>query len=329
MTNKRGQIAVVVMLSAVWAAAVAGATLETLPAWNAGAAKSAILTFVAEVTDPESDHYVAANDRVAVFDNDGTLWAEQPLFFQFEFVLHRIRQLAPEHPEWRDQHPFQAAIEADREVLLKQGFRAFGPLAVAAQTGITHEQYHDLASSFLQTAKHPDLGVRYIDLVYVPMLELVAYLQQAGFKVFIVSGGDSGFIRAYSEQVYGIPRENVIGTSAHYKLRETDTGLAVFRESGSTTPNVLRLKAQNIQLHIGRRPILAVGNSDGDLAMLQYTSDGSGPSLVLLLHHDDANRDFGYDEGSEDVLAMAPSHSWHTVSVRNDFSIVFPVPSTD
>lgn len=329
MTNRRGQIAVVLILSAAWAAEVAGAAAETLPAWNSGTAKSAILTFVAEVTDPESDNYVTANDRVAVFDNDGTLWAEQPLFFQFEFVLHRIRQLAPEHPEWRDRQPFQAVLEANREALLEQGLRAFRPLAVAAQTGITHEQYHDLASAFLQTAKHPDLGVRYIDLVYVPMLELVAYLQRAGFKVFIVSAGDSGFIRAYSEQVYGIPRENVIGTGAQYKLRETDTGLAVFRESGSTVPNILRFKAQNIQLHIGRRPILAVGNSDGDLAMLKYTSDGSGPSLVLLIHHDDANREFGYNEGAEDVLAMAPSQNWHTVSVRRDFNIVFPVPSTD
>ena len=275
MTNKRGQIAVIAMLAGVWAAAVAGATVETLPAWKAGAVKSAILSFVAEVTDPESDHFVSANDRVAVFDNDGTLWAEQPLFFQFEFVLHRIRQLAPEHPEWREQPPFPTALKADRDTLLKQGFRAFGPLAVAAQTGITHNQYHDLASKFLQTAKHPDLGVRYIDLVYVPMLELVAYLQRSGFKVFIVSGGDSGFIRAYSEQVYGIPRENVIGTSALYELKETDAGLAIFRGSGSITPNVLRFKAQNIQLHVGRRPILAVGNSDGDLAMLQYTSDGS------------------------------------------------------
>ena len=235
-------------------------------------------------------------------------------------LVHQVG-IAEAHQEWLSSGVFEA--------LLEQGLRAFRPLAVAAQTGITHEQYHDLASAFLQTAKHPDLGVRYIDLVYAPMLELVAYLQRAGFKVFIVSAGDSGFIRAYSEQVYGIPRENVIGTSAHYKLRETDAGLAIFRESGSTTPNVLRFKAQNIQLHIGRRPILAVGNSDGDLAMLQYTSDGGGPSLVLLLHHDDANREFGYDEGAEDVLAMAPSHSWHTVSVRNDFSIVFPVPSTD
>ncbi len=324
MTRGRQLIAVVLLLSAVGTVDIARAAPDLLPAWNPGAVKTAILNYVATVTDPESDDYVATSDRVAVFDNDGTLWAEQPMFFQFEFVLQRIRQLAPEHPEWRSQQPFQAALEEDSEALLEQGFRAFRPLAVAAQTGMTLEQYHDMASAFLRTAKHPDLGVRYIDLVYAPVVELVAYLQRAGFKVFIVSGGDIGFIRAYAEQVYGIPRENVIGSSVQYELKQTDAGLAVFREGGSTAPNVRRFKAQNIQLHIGRRPILAVGNSDGDLAMLKYTSDGGGPSLVLLINHDDADREFGYNEGAERVLAMAPSHGWHTVSVRRDFNIVFP-----
>ncbi len=326
MTRARQLIAVVLLLSAVGTVEIVRAAPDLLPAWNSGAVKTAILSYVATVTDPDSDDYVATSDRVAVFDNDGTLWAEQPMFFQFEFVLQRIRQLASEHPEWRGQQPFQAALEEDREALLEQGFRAFRPLAVAAQTGMTLEQYHDMASAFLQTGKHPDLGARYTDLVYAPVVELVAYLQRAGFKVFIVSGGDIGFIRAYSEQVYGIPRENVIGSSVQYELKETDAGLAVFREGGSTAPNVRRFKAQNIQLHIGRRPILAVGNSDGDLAMLKYTSDSSGPSLVLLINHDDADREFGYNEGAERVLAMAPSHGWHTVSVRRDFSIVFPVP---
>jgi len=329
MTKAHELIAVVLLLVALGTVEIARAAPDFLPAWNSGAVKTAILSYVTTVTDPESDDYVAASDRVAVFDNDGTLWAEQPMFFQFEFVLQRIRQLAPEHPEWRSQQPFQAALEEDRETLLEQGFRAFRPLAVAAQTGMTLEQYHDMASAFLQTAKHPDLGARYIDLVYAPVVELVAYLQRAGFKVFIVSGGDIGFIRAYAEQVYGIPRENVIGSSVQYELKETDAGLAVFREGGSTAPNVRRFKAQNIQLHIGRRPILAVGNSDGDLAMLKYTSDGSGPSLVLLINHDDADREFGYNEGAERVLALAPSQGWHTVSVRRDFNIVFPTQLTN
>ncbi len=329
MTKARELIAVVLLLAAVGTVEIAHAAPDFLPAWNSGAVKTAILSYVTTVTDPESDDYVAASDRVAVFDNDGTLWAEQPMFFQFEFVLERIRQLAPEHPEWRSQQPFQVVLEEDREALLEQGLRAFRPLAVAAQSGMTLEQYDDLASAFLQTAKHPDLGTRYIDLVYAPVVELVAYLQRAGFKVFIVSGGDIGFIRSFSEQAYGIPRENVIGSSVEYELKETAAGLAVFREGGTRAPNVRRFKAQNIQLHIGRRPILAVGNSDGDLAMLKYTSDGSGPSLVLLIDHDDADREFGYNEGAEGVLAMAPSQGWHTVSVRRDFSIVFPIQSTN
>ena len=329
MTRARELIVVVLLLAALGTAEIAHAAPDFLPAWNSGVVKTAILSYVTTVTDPESDDYVATGDRVAVFDNDGTLWAEQPMFFQFEFVLHRIRQLAPKHPEWRSQQPFQAVLEDDREALLEQGLRAFRPLAVAAQTGMTLEQYDDLASAFLQTAKHPELGTRYIDLVYAPIVELVAYLQRAGFKVFVVSGGDIGFIRSFSEQVYGIPRENVIGSSVEYELKETAAGLAVFREGGTTAPNVRRFKAQNIQLHVGRRPILAVGNSDGDLAMLKYTSDGSGPSLVLLIDHDDADREFGYNEGAERVLAMAPSQGWHTVSVRRDFSIVFPIQSTN
>ena len=329
MTKARNLIAVVLLLSAIGTVEIARAAPDVLPAWNSGAVKTAILNYVTTVTDPESDDYVAASDRVAVFDNDGTLWAEQPTFFQYEFVLERIRKLAPEHPEWRSQQPFQAVLEGDREALLEQGFRAFRPLAIAAQTGMTLEQYDDLASAFLQTAKHPDLGTRYIDLVYAPVVELVAYLQRAGFKVFIVSGGDIGFIRSFSEQVYGIPRENVIGSSVEYELKETDAGLAIFREGGTRSPNVRRFKAQNIQLHIGRRPILAVGNSDGDLAMLKYTSDGSGPSLVLLIDHDDADREFGYNKGAERVLAMAPNQGWYTVSVSRDFGIVFPIQSTN
>jgi phosphoserine phosphatase len=329
MTKARELIAVVLLLAALGTGEIAHAAPDVLPAWNSGAVKTAILSYVTTVTDPESDDYVAASDRVAVFDNDGTLWAEQPMFFQFEFVLHRIRQLAPKHPEWRSQQPFQAVLEDDREALLEQGLRAFRPLAVAAQTGMTLEQYDDLASAFLQTAKHPELGTRYIDLVYAPIVELVAYLQRAGFKVFIVSGGDIGFIRSFSEQAYGIPRENVIGSSVEYELKETAAGLAVFREGGTRAPNVRRFKAQNIQLHIGRRPILAVGNSDGDLAMLQYTSDGNEPTLVLLIDHDDADREFSYNEGAERVLAMAPGQGWHTVSVRRDFSFVFPIQSTN
>jgi phosphoserine phosphatase len=329
MTKARELIAVVLLLAALGTGEIAHAAPDVLPAWNSGAVKTAILSYVTTVTDPESDDYVAASDRVAVFDNDGTLWAEQPMFFQFEFVLHRIRQLAPKHPEWRSQQPFQAVLEDDREALLEQGLRAFRPLAVAAQTGMTLEQYDDLASAFLQTAKHPELGTRYIDLVYAPIVELVAYLQRAGFKVFIVSGGDIGFIRSFSEQAYGIPRENVIGSSVEYELKETAAGLAVFREGGTRAPNVRRFKAQNIQLHIGRRPILAVGNSDGDLAMLQYTSDGNEPTLVLLIDHDDADREFSYNEGAERVLAMALGQGWHTVSVRRDFSFVFPIQSTN
>ena len=328
MMETRKLIAVALLLSAPGTVEIACAAPDVLPAWNSGAVKTAILSYVTTVTDPENDDYVAPSDRVAVFDNDGTLWAEQPTFFQYEFVMERIRKLAPEHPEWRSQQPFQAVLEEDREALLEQGFSAFRPLAIAAQTGITNEQYHDLARTFLQTAKHPDVGTRYIDLVYAPVIELVAYLQHAGFKVFIVSGGDIGFIRSFSEQVYGIPRENVIGSSVEYELKETDAGLAIFREGDTRVPNVRRFKAQNIQLHIGRRPILAVGNSDGDLAMLKYTSDGSGQSLVLLIDHDDIEREFSYNKGAERVLAMAPNQGWYTVSVRRDFGIVFPIQST-
>lgn len=296
---------------------------DPLASWREGPAKHALREFVARVTDGAHADFVAPEDRLAVFDNDGTLIIERPTLVQFEFLYWRIHSLAADHPDWRATQPFQAVLEDDRERLMEMGFRQRAPLIAAGQADITQDEFQRAAREFAVLGKHPRYLRGYADLVYQPMLELIRYLQAHEFKVFIVSGGGIEFIRSYAEDVYGVPKENVIGSSMKSALQDRDGRLDVIRKSGFDSLNAGRLKPVNIRLHTGRRPIFAIGNSDGDLEMLQYTDSGAQPSIVFLMHHDDAEREYEYSDDSARVRERAAERGWQTISMRDDFRIVF------
>jgi len=304
--------------------ALAERQADPLPSWNAGAPKAAILEFVARVSDTNGPDYVAPGDRIAVFDNDGTLIIERPEVVQFEFLYERIRQMAPDHPEWSDVEPFAVVLRNDRETLTAMNFGELAPIVTQGQANLFEADFAAAVRDFLATARHPRLDARFVDLVYQPMLELIDYLQAHVFRVFIVSGGGIEFIREFSEPAYGIAREQVIGSSMKMDLRERDGRLETYRKPGWNSLNAGRFKALNIQLHIGRRPILVVGNSDGDLDMMRFAHDGTLPSLVLLLRHDDAGRE--YDYAGETPLAdeAVDRFGWEAISMRDDFGVVFP-----
>jgi phosphoserine phosphatase len=298
-------------------------TADPLRSWNDGAPRTAILDFVARVTDASSVDFVAPEERIAVFDNDGTLIIEQPSVVQFEFLYARIRQLSAEHPEWRDSPALRAVLDDDREKLAGMTFRERGELVTQGQANMYQPDFAAAVREFLATGRHSRFDARYVDLVYKPMLELVAYLQANDFRVFIVSGGGIEFIREFSEPVYGIARENVIGSSMKTGLQARDGRLEIWRKPGWSSLNAGPFKPLNIQLHVGRRPIVAVGNSDGDLDMLRYADDGPLPSLVLVLKHDDPAREYAYAEDAQRALDAAGRHGWAVVSMRDDFATVF------
>jgi dipeptidase D len=297
---------------------------DPLPSWNPGPAKDAILQFVADVTDPANSSYVAPADRIAVSDNDGTLWTEQPIPAQAAFIFARIEQMAPEHPEWRTTQPYEAVLEHDVEALQSMSPEEVEELLFATHAGMTEEEFEAEAKAFLDTALHPRFGVPYTATVYQPMLELLAFLQANGFRTFIVSGGGVEFMRTFSEEVYGIPRENVVGSSLQYEFELTDDGSVLIRQPELTSFDNREMKPANIQLEIGRRPILAAGNSDGDLEMFQYTGGDEGPYLNLLIVHDDAEREYDYLTGADEVMTAAAQSPWMFVSMKDDFKTIFP-----
>ena len=311
------------------ASAEDAAFVDPLPSWNDNGTKARIIDFVRSVTDPEDPAFVEPEDRVATFDNDGTLWAEQPLYTELAFALHRVRDLAKVHPEWKDQQPFKAVIEDDQETLMSAGTRGIIEIVMASHTGMSTTLFETIVAEWLRDARHPTFEKPYTELRYLPQLELLRYLDAKGFKTFIVSGGSVEFIRTFSEEVYGIPRERVIGTS-----------IATRYEVQGGKPTLLRLpeiahvddkegKPVGIHLHTGRRPILAFGNSDGDFQMLEWTTMGSaGASLGLLLHHDDAEREYAYDRNTrvgrlDQALDAAAPSGWLVVSMKNDWNAVF------
>ncbi len=319
---------------------------DPLPSWNDGKAKQAILKFVKEVTDVNNkESYVPPAERIAVFDNDGTLWAEKPTDFGYMFISHLIAQ----EEKLRDMQPFKAALEAvegkNYEYFRNLGKSEAGQyellkLVLGTHSGMNQREFQELAKGFLYDDNeiHPRFNVPYKELVYQPMLELLYYLRANDFKLFICTGAMVEFVRAFSEDTYGISRENVIGSSLRYTFQETDQGPVILRGKNNSCEeemfnsyNNYNSKPENIQLHIGRVPIITVGNSDGDLQMMQYTDDGKGPSLMLLLHHDDKEEEheYGYVEGAEKVLQVAKERikegrNWAIISIVKDFNRVFP-----
>jgi dipeptidyl-peptidase-4 len=300
------------------------AAAAPLSSWNDGAAKTTILDFVAAVTDPASLDYVPPAERIAVFDNDGTLWTEKPFVPQAAFLFERIFELAPEHPEWQNTQPYQAVLERDMATLQSLTPEDIEQLLFATHAGMTEDEFEAAAKAFLDTAQHPRFGAPYTATVYQPMLELLAYLRANGFKTFVVSGGGVEFMRAYAEDIYGIPRDDVIGSSVEYAFQATDGGYALVRLPEMATVDLNDQKPVNIQRHIGRRPLLAAGNSDGDIEMLQYTGGGGGPFLNLVIVHDDDAREYTYQEGAEQLMSLAAQSPWLFVSMTRDFKTVFP-----
>jgi phosphoglycolate phosphatase-like HAD superfamily hydrolase len=301
---------------------------DPLPAWNDGPTKQAILDFVAAVTTAGGDQFVTEGDRIAVFDNDGTLWCEQPLYIQLGFALDRVRSLAPEHPEWREQPPFNAILANDRDALAGLTKRDLAALIAATHAGMTTEAFAEVVRAWIGTAKHPRFERLYTECVYQPMLELLDYLRANGFQTWIVSGGGVDFMRVFAEAVYGIPPAQVIGSSGkvQFELRDSRPVLVKLPELSSFDDK--EGKPANIHLHVGRRPILAGGNSDGDLAMLQYTAGRDGRSLALIVDHDDAEREYAYRVSPlgrlEAALVEAGQGGWTVVSMKDDWNRVFP-----
>ena len=307
------------------AAAHAARAADPLPSWNDGAAKQAVLRFVGEATREGSAGFVAPAERIAVFDNDGTLWAEQPFYFQGAFAVDRVKALAPQHPEWRSQQPFQSVLAGDLAGALAGGERSIVEMVMATHTGMTTDEFSATASQWLATARHPRFQRPYTELAYAPMRELLDYLRANGFETWIVSGGGVEFIRAFSEKVYGIPPEQVVGSriTTHFELRGDRPVLV--REAKVGFVDDGPGKPVGIHEFIGRRPVLAFGNSDGDHQMLQWTAAGTGPRFLGLVHHTDAEREWAYDRASsigrlDAALDDALAKGWTVVDMKRDWN---------
>jgi phosphoglycolate phosphatase-like HAD superfamily hydrolase len=311
---------------------VAAAADDPLPAWNDGAAKRAIMDFVQRITTPGGTDFVPEPERIATFDNDGTLWAEQPMYFQFLFALDRIKALAPQHPEWQEQEPFKSILKGDVKTALAGGEAALMKVLVATHTGMTTEEFTQTVQDWVATAKHPRFNRPYTECVYQPMLELLAYLRANGFKTYIVSGGGIEFMRPWTEKVYGIPPEQVVGSSGKTKFELRDGKPVLMRLPELDFIDDKEGKPVGINTFIGRRPILAFGNSDGDHQMLQWTAAGSGPRFMGLVHHTDAEREWAYDRQShigtlDKALDEALVKGWTVVNMKQDWKTIFPPPA--
>jgi len=304
---------------------------DPLPSWHEGATRQTILSFVADVSDPAHPDFVPAAERVAVFDNDGTLWSEKPTYFQLLFIFDRIRSMADAHPEWRSTQPLQAVLENDMEGLAAAGTEGLVTLAMTAQADLTTDEFAAMVADWTATAKHPVSGRPFTSMVFQPMLELLDYLRANGFSVYIVSGGGIDFMRPWVERVYGVPPENVIGSSPELRYDMRGEEPVIMRERAMHFINDKAGKPVGIQRFIGRRPILAAGNSDGDYEMLEWTTAGDGPRLGLLIHHTDAAREWAYDRESSEgrldrALDAAPGYGWLVVDMTRDWAVVFPPP---
>ena len=302
---------------------------DSLPSWNETPPKRAIVAFVERVTRPGSPDFVPPAERIATFDNDGTLWIEQPSYVQLAFVIDRVKALAVQHPEWRSQQPFAAILDDDRARLRGLREQDIAQLVAATHSGMTTDEFRATVSGWVATARHPTKDRLYTQLVYQPMLELLAYLRANGFKTYIVSGGGVEFMRAWAESVYGIPPEQVIGSTGGLELEVREDKPVLRKVPQVDFVDDKAGKPVAIERHIGRRPVMAFGNSDGDLQMLQWTAAGAGPRFALLVHHTDAGREWAYDRESavgrlDAAWDEAVAKGWTVVSIKDDWASVFP-----
>lgn len=305
------------------------ALADPLPSWNDTAPKTAIVAFVEKVTKTGSPDFVPVPERIATFDNDGTLWSEQPMYFQAFFVFAQIKKMAAQHPEWKDKEPFASVLKGDMKTALAGGEKALVEMMAATHSGMTTEEFEKNVTTWLATAKHPVSGKPFTDMVYQPMRELLAYLRANGFKTFIVSGGGIEFMRVWTEKIYGIPPEQVVGTSGGLKYELRDGKPVIVKTPELAHNDDKEGKPIGIQRHIGRRPVMAFGNSDGDFQMLEWTTAGSGPRFGLIVHHTDAKREVAYDRDShigklDKALDAAPARGWTVASMKDDWKAVYP-----
>jgi haloacid dehalogenase-like hydrolase len=302
---------------------------DPLPSWNEGPSKKAIVDFVNQTINSSGPGYRPAGERIVTFDNDGTLWSEQPMYFQLAFALDRIKALAPKHPEWKTTQPFQGVIEGDMKAVAAAGEKGLMQIIAASHVGNTTEEFEQIVKSWIESARHPKTQRPYTDMVYQPMLEVLAYLRVNGFKTFIVSGGGVEFMRPWTERVYGIPPEQVVGSRAKVKY-DVQNGVPVLVR----LPEIDLIddkagKPVGIHQLIGRRPIMAFGNSDGDFEMLEWTTSANAPRLAFIVHHTDAEREWAYDRTSHigqlaRGLDEAPKRGWVLIDMKRDWKVIYP-----
>lgn len=317
------------LTSVLLVASAALSCADPLPSWGKSENKKAIISFVENVTTPGSPDYVDPAERIATFDNDGCLWSEQPIYFQAFYLFDRIKKLAPNHPEWKSKEPFASVLNGNFKKALEGGEEALIEMAMATHAGLTHEEFTASVKDWLEISRHPKTDIPYDEMVFQPMLELLAYLRANNFKTFIVSGGGIDFLRVFAEDVYGIPPEQVIGSSikARYEVRNGKPVIVKLPEMNFIDDK--EGKPVGIYHHIGRRPIFAAGNSDGDYQMLEWTTSGDGARFGMLVHHDDSEREFSYDRESHvgklnRGLDEGPDKGWKIISMKDDWAKVYP-----
>jgi len=302
---------------------------DPLPSWNDTAPKKEILAFVAKVTAEGAPDFVPVGQRIATFDNDGTLWVEQPMYVQLAFIMDRVKQLAPQHPDWKTTQPFKGVLDGDMKAVAASGEKGLMQLMAATHAGMSVEEFQKIVTEWLGAAQQPKFKRRYPQCVYQPMIELLAYLRANGFKTYIVSGGGVEFMRPWTEKIYGIPPEQVVGSSVKTSFQMIDGKPQLMRLPELNFLDDKEGKPIAINQYIGRRPIAAFGNSDGDQQMLEWTAAGAGPHLMLLVHHTDATREYAYDRQSpfgklDKALDEANEKGWIVVDMKNDWKVIFP-----
>jgi phosphoserine phosphatase len=308
-----------------------GSAADPLPSWHQAPAKSAIVDFVEGTTRQGAPGFVPMAERIAVFDNDGTLWAEQPMYSQLAFALDRIRALAPEHPEWKTRQPFKGALEGDVKAVLAGGEHAVLQVLAASHSGNTSEEFQAIVTEWIASAKHPVTSRPYVEMVYQPMLEVLTYLRASGYKTFIVSGGGVEFMRPWVERVYGVPPEQVVGSRVKVKYEVRESGPVLLRLPEIDFVDDKAGKPVGIHQAIGRRPTIAFGNSDGDFEMLEWTTSAQGPRLGVIVHHTDAEREWAYDRDSNvgqlrRGLDQGAGRGWVIVDMKRDWRAIYPAP---
>lgn len=302
---------------------------DPLPSWNDSKSREAIQSFIEETTDASSQFFIPADERIVVFDNDGTLWSEKPYYFQLQFAIDRVKQLAPENPEWKNKQPFRAVLEDDLKALMDAGMEGLFQLIMISHAGMTNEEFHSIVKEWIKTVRHPGTGKLFKEMVYQPMLEVLEYFRANGFKTYIVSGGGIDFMRPWAEEVYGIPPEQVIGSSIKKEFQIIDGEPSIKRLPEMDFIDDKEGKPLGIDKCIGRRPVAAFGNSDGDLQMLQWTAAGNGLKLLVYIHHTDSVREWAYDREShigklDKGLDEALEKGWTVVDMAEDWKAIYP-----